>query len=260
MELYAAIGRVFSAWSRAKLPTEYVGSELRQAIASLAKVGAKIYGPLLLGLLAEREADAEELGGAANTINEALSRATDGGENWTNAFLHRVRGDILLKRNPSDPAPAEEAYQKAIAIARAQGARSYELLASLSLAKLYQSTARPAEAHAVLVPALEGFSPTPEMPQIAEAQALVATLAETDEVKSAIEQQQRRGQLQVAYGNALIAARGFGAPETIEAFARARERAPADAPERLAADFGLWAASYPRGLCRGLSRRCRCPP
>ena len=98
------------------------------------------------------------------------------------------------------------------------------------------------------------------MPQIAEAQALVAALAETDEVKAAIEQQQRRGQLQVAYGNALIAARGFGAPETIEAFVRARETAPPDAPERLAADFGLWAASYPRGLCRGLSRRCRCPP
>ena len=56
-------------------------------------------------------------------------------------------------------------------------------------------------------------------------------------------------QLQVAYGNALIAARGFGAPETTEAFARARQSAfsEQDAPERLAADFGLWAASYSRG-------------
>jgi hypothetical protein len=47
---------------------------------------------------------------------------------------------------------------------------AYELLAALSLAKLYQSTARPVEAHAVLAPALEGFSPTPEMPEIVEAQ------------------------------------------------------------------------------------------
>jgi predicted ATPase len=87
------------------------------------------------------------------------------------------------------------------------------------------------------------------MPEFAEAQALLAALAETHEVKTEIAQRQRRGQLQVAYGNALIAARGFGAPETTEAFTRAREAAfgEKDAPERLAADFGLWAGSYTRG-------------
>jgi hypothetical protein len=51
------------------------------------------------------------------------------------------------------------------------------LLASLLLARLYQSTGRPAEAHAVLAPALEGFAPTPEMPEIAEAQALLGKLS-----------------------------------------------------------------------------------
>ena len=64
-----------------------------------------------------------------------------------------------------------------MAIAKRQGARGYELLASLALAKLYQSTSRPIEARAILAPALEGFSPTPEMPEIAEAQALLAALA-----------------------------------------------------------------------------------
>ena len=56
-------------------------------------------------------------------------------------------------------------------------------------------------------------------------------------------------QLHVAHGNALIAARGYGAPETTKAFARARESASGDkeTPERLAADFGLWAGSYARG-------------
>jgi tetratricopeptide (TPR) repeat protein len=58
-----------------------------------------------------------------------------------------------------------------------------------------------------------------------------------------------RAQLHVAYGNALFAVRGQGAPETTEAFVRARERAGGDedAPERLAADYGLWAGSYQRG-------------
>jgi hypothetical protein len=85
--------------------------------------------------------------------------------------------DILLKRDPADPAPAEDAYRTAIAMAKQQGARSYELLASLSLAKLYQSTGRPNDSHAVLAPALEGFAPTAEMPEIAEAMSLSARLA-----------------------------------------------------------------------------------
>ncbi len=55
-------------------------------------------------------------------------------------------------------------------------------------------------------------------------------------------------QLQAAYGTALIAARGFGARETTEAFARARKSAASDnSLQRLAADYGLWAGSYVRG-------------
>ncbi|HEX9170019.1 MAG TPA: hypothetical protein VF886_14030, partial [Roseiarcus sp.] len=95
----------------------------------------------------------------------------------------------------------------------------------------------------------EGFAPTPEMPEIAEAEALVAALAEREEVKAEASRRQRSLQLNIAYGNALIAARGFGAPETTEAFARVRQAsfAESDAQERLAADYGLWAGSYTRG-------------
>ena len=50
-------------------------------------------------------------------------------------------------------------------------------LGALALAELYQSTGRPAEARAVLAPALKGFSPTPQMPEIAEALALMDRLA-----------------------------------------------------------------------------------
>ena len=53
----------------------------------------------------------------------------------------------------------------------------------------------------------------------------------------------------MSYGNALIAARGYGAPETTEAFARARELTASDkdAPGRLSADYGLWVGSFTRG-------------
>jgi predicted ATPase len=94
------------------------------------------------------------------------------------AELHRVRGEMLLKRDRANLPPAEEALHSAIAIAKQQAARSFSLRAALSLAKLYQSTGRPADAHAVLAPALKGFSAKPEMPEIAEAQGLLAEVAQ----------------------------------------------------------------------------------
>jgi hypothetical protein len=65
----------------------------------------------------------------------------------------------------------------AFAIAQQQKARSFELRAALSLAKLYQSTSRPVDAHAVLAAAIAGFVPTPEFPEIEEGQRLLAGLA-----------------------------------------------------------------------------------
>jgi hypothetical protein len=82
-----------------------------------------------------------------------------------------------MKRDPANSAPAEEAFRAAIDVARQQSARSLHLQAALALAELYQSTGRLADAHTVLAPALEGFSPTPEMPEIAEAQARMERLA-----------------------------------------------------------------------------------
>jgi hypothetical protein len=124
--------------------------------------------------------------------------------------LHRARGEMLLRRDPANSAPAEDAFLTAIAVARQQGTRSFELRAALALAKLYQSTARPADAHAVLAPALEGFAPTPEMPVIAKAQALLAALAETEEVRAAEARCRHRLHLQTAYGQAMMLSRGFG--------------------------------------------------
>ena len=141
-----------------------------------AHTGNKAWTPFFQALLAEIEVEAEGAEGALTRIDEALALAQQSAEHGTDAFLHRIRGEILLKRDPANTAPAEEAFLTAIAVAQQQKARSFELRAALSLAKLYQSTGRAADAHAVLAPALEGFSPTPEFPEIEEAQALFATL------------------------------------------------------------------------------------
>jgi predicted ATPase len=177
MAMYLAWGEVLSHWGRARLGDRESGMiGLQEALAAYLSQGNKLFTPLFQGLLAELEAEGNDADGALSRIDEALALASQTGERWTDAPLHRIRGAILLKRDPADPAPAEDAFLAAIAIAQAQKARSFGLRAALALAKLYQSTDRLVDAHAVLSPALEGFTPTAEMPEIAEAQALLVAL------------------------------------------------------------------------------------
>jgi predicted ATPase len=249
LSYYAVWGALPNAWARARLEDYESGvAEFREALETFTGQGHRTTVPLYQGLLAELEA--ERVADAALTrIGEALALASKTGEHWTDSFLHRIRGEILLKRDPANSASAEEAFLTAIAIAQQQKAPSFELRAALSLAKLYQNANRFADAHAVLVPALEGFAPTTEFPEIAEAQMLLAALSATDEVKNAAASRQQRLRLQLNLGNALIAARGHGAPETTAAFARARDLAAGieDAAERFSVYYGLYAGSIMRG-------------
>jgi ATP/maltotriose-dependent transcriptional regulator MalT len=199
--------------------------------------------------LAEAEARAGNIDRAVAVLDEALVTSERIGHRTFDAELHRVRGEMLLKRDPANPAIAEEALQTATAVAKKQGTRSFELSAALSLAKLYQSTGRPVEAHAVLAPPLEGFSPTPEMPEIAEAQALLAALADSEEIKAAEAQRERRLRLQTDCGQAVLWSKGFAAEETKAAFARAR--ALAGSSENAATIFSIYFEQWVRGFVCG---------
>jgi predicted ATPase len=222
-------------------------AELKQGLSAYTQAGNKAWLPLLEALLAQVEAEGGQSDQALNRITEALAIADEISEHWVDSFLHRIRGEILLKHDPNDGPPAEEAFLTALAVAQQQKARSFELRAALSLAKLYQSTGRTADAHALLAPAIDGFSPTPELPEIAEAQALLAALAGTDEMNTAA-QRQRRLHLQAAYANALIHTRGHGARETSTAFAKAGALASGmdDAADRFSAYYGVWVGSLNR--------------
>jgi predicted ATPase len=175
VEQFLGAGTAILAWARARLEGDGPGlSEFRQSLAALSEQGHRLYLPFYLGRLAEIELSRSGPNAALGSIEAAQGQAQDTGQRAFDAFLKGLGGEALLASRRADA--AETALLSSIEIARRQGARSYVLLASLSLAKLYQSTARPAEAHAVLVPALEGFTPTLEMPEIAEAQALLEHL------------------------------------------------------------------------------------
>ena len=178
LKTYADLGEIYANWARGKQYDREAGAlGLKEALASYLALGNKSGAPSFHGLLAELEAMRPDLDAALTTIDVGLAMAEETGEHCTDPYLHQLRGGFLLRRCPAVPVPAEEAFQTAIAIATGQGARGYALLASHSLAMLYQSTGRPADAHAILAPALEGLSPTQEMPEIAQAQALLRCLA-----------------------------------------------------------------------------------
>jgi len=205
--------------------------------------------PLFEAVLAEAEADTGNTDTALARLDRQIADIDQTGERWCEAELHRIRGEILLKRDTAITAPAEAAFLTAIDVARQQNSKSFELRAALSLAKLYRSTGRAADAHAVLAPALEGFSPTSEFPEIEEAQTLLDTLTQDDRVKGALAKQQARAKLHVDYARAVQWGMGFAADETKAAFARAGAlalAAPRD-PEYWALMYGRFASFLMRG-------------
>src|SRR5262249_43913104 len=125
---------------------------------------------------AETEAETGRADSAIATLEDAFGESERTGQHWHDAELHRVRGDILLRADRPDLAAAEATFARSIEIARGQRTRSFELRAALALANLYHATQRDAAARALLGPALEGFLPTQELPEIELAQTLLAAL------------------------------------------------------------------------------------
>jgi len=224
-------------------------ADMRRGLAIDREQGRNWVLPRFEAALAEAEASAGEIVAGLQRLEDALAELKRTEQRWYESEIHRIRAGILLKRDPADCAAAEQSLHAAIAIAQSQKARSFELRAALSLAKLYRAANRDADAHTVLAPAVEGFPPTQQFPELAEAQTLVSALSESDAVKNAVALRQQRLQLQISLGNALIWARGHQAPETSAAFARARELASCveDASQRFSAYHGLWTGHFTRG-------------
>lgn len=147
---------------------------MREGIALHRDQSITIFHPLTNALLALAESASGQIDAAFATLDQTLIETNRTGQRWYDAELYRARAEIHFAQYPADAAPAETGLLTAIAVAQQQKARSFELRAALALAKLYQSTGRPAYAHDALGPALEGFAPTPEFPEIEEALALLA--------------------------------------------------------------------------------------
>jgi predicted ATPase len=132
--------------------------------------------PSLEAALAEAEAGAGEPDAGLRRLDDAFAVLERTEERFYETEMHRIRAQILLMCDPANTAAAEQSLQSAMAIAQSQKAKSFELRAALSLTKLYRAANRAADAHAVLAPAVEGFPPTQQFPELAEAQAILVAL------------------------------------------------------------------------------------
>ena len=150
---------------------------MRRGIAIYREQGTVYLISNVEAALAEAEAGAGETDAGLRRLDDALAELEATDSRWYEAEMHRIRAEILLKRDSANTAAAEQSLQAAIAIAQSQKARSFELRAALALAKLYRAANRDADAHAVLAPAVEGFPPTQKFPELAEAQTLLAALS-----------------------------------------------------------------------------------
>ena len=177
MALYLAFGDVIASWARGRATGGAAGAaDFRRALTIYMKQGAKVDAPYFHGLLGKFVAKSGDRAGALALVDQGLRYAHETGEHWSDPELYRIRGEILSAADPARLAAAEEAFEAAIAVAREQGSRNFGLRAALALAKLRNSNHRSAEAAAALATALQGFSPTPALPEIGEALTLLESL------------------------------------------------------------------------------------
>jgi predicted ATPase len=113
---------------------------------------------------------------ALGLVAEAHDRADRTGERWYQAELHRLRGELLLIQAPADEAEAERCFRSAIDDARSTKAKSLELRAVMSLARLLDKQGKRDDARAMLAEVYNWFTEGFDTPDLKDAKTLLDEL------------------------------------------------------------------------------------
>jgi predicted ATPase len=152
-------------------------AEIRQGLAAELATGATLWQPYLLGLLAEAYGAGGHPEEGLHALAEALA-VTDTTElRYYEAELSRLKGALLLQQAVPDAAQAETCFHQALALARQQQAKSWELRAATSLARLWQSQDQRQEAYDLLAPVYAWFTEGFDTGDLREARALLEELS-----------------------------------------------------------------------------------
>ena len=131
---------------------------LSTRIAAFRSTGATLFAPWYLPYLALAYASGGNFDEALRCTGEALTAIETTGERWCEAEAHRIAGEIVLTSPRADLPKAEAHFERALSTARQQQARSWELRAAMSLARLRRDQGRRTEAYHLLAPIYGWFS------------------------------------------------------------------------------------------------------
>ena len=175
---FLAIGQCCLGWLAAKQGDAAEGLRmLSEGLAILQAIGIEFHGPLVYGLKADILAWSGRESEAVPILDEALALSARTGVAWLNAELHRRKGELLLAGSTPNHAAAEEELRWAIAIAREQAAKLFELRCAVNLARLWSDQGKRADAYSVLAPIYAWFTEGSAAPDLSEARILMEQLA-----------------------------------------------------------------------------------
>jgi predicted ATPase len=131
---------------------------LTSGITAWRSTGSTVFMPWFLSLLARAYAGLSQFDDAWRFIGEAMTAIETTKEKWCEAEVHRVAGEIALLSQEPDTAKAEAYFERALALARAQQAKSWELRAAMSMARLWRDQGKRDEARELLAPVYGWFT------------------------------------------------------------------------------------------------------
>jgi predicted ATPase len=170
---------VWRGWALVKHGQNEEGiAQLRQGLVAYRATGAELESSHYLGLLAEACRDTGETEEGLRVVAEALDHVAQTGIVYYEPELHRLEGELRLCQDPADAQEAEACFQRAVEIARTQGAKSWELRAATSLARLWRKQGKRAEARDLLAPVYNWFTEGFDTPVLQETKALLEELGE----------------------------------------------------------------------------------
>jgi predicted ATPase len=156
-------------------------SEAAQTITSgvnaMRSTRTTMWMPLWLSYLARANAEIGQFDDARRCIGEAMAAMETAKERWYEAEVNRVAGEIALLLPEPDVAKAQACFERALEIARKQQAKSWELRAAMSMARLWRDQGRRAQARDLLAPVHGLFTQGFDTIDIKEAEALLNELA-----------------------------------------------------------------------------------
>jgi class 3 adenylate cyclase/predicted ATPase/energy-coupling factor transporter ATP-binding protein EcfA2 len=176
--LYVGWGACWRGWSLTMQGQGEVGlTQLRQGMTTLLSTGQTLSQPLCLVLLAEAVGHVGQVEEGLHLLAETLTafKASGRGDMLTEAY--RLQGAFLLRQAVPDATQAEACFQQALYIARHQQAKSWELRAAMSLARLWQQQGKRVEAHDLLAPVYHWFTEGFDTTDLQDAKALLEVLA-----------------------------------------------------------------------------------